>query len=158
MLDDGRPLRSVSAPEWFTRELGAVLRPWAGYGLLMLIPRRGAHSVWLFWHDDGSFRGWYVNLEQPHVWHAGGCDTRDELLDITCDEPRRWSWKDGDELEAAIEAGVLGPREGDRIRAEGRRVAELIEQWDSPFADGWETWRPAEGWLAPRLAPDWART
>lgn len=151
-------MRSVPVSELFTRGLSAVLRPWAGYGILMLIPRRGAHSVWLFWHDDGSFHGWYVNLEERHVWHADGCDTRDQLLDVWCDEPRRWSWKDEDELAAAVEARVLDPREADRVRAEGRRVVELIERWDSPFADGWEVWRPTQGWPTPGLHLDWART
>lgn len=121
----------------------------------MLVPRSGAHSIWLFWHDDGTFRGWYVNLERPHVWHPAGCDTRDDLLDLTCERPGEWHWKDEDELAAAVEAGAVPVSLAREIRLEGERVGRLIERWKSPFCDGWEAWRPEPGWAAPALPAGW---
>jgi len=110
----------------------------------MLVPRAGSHSIWLFWDDAGACRTWYVNLEQRHRWHASGCDTRDELLDIVCERPREWRWKDEDELEAALAFGVLDRERAVAVRAEGERVARVIERWDSPFSDGWDDWRRSE--------------
>lgn len=155
VLADGRRLRAVEASDWFTEALASVRRPWMGYGLLMLVPLAGAHSIWLFWDDDGVFRNWYVNLERRHDWHARGCDTRDDLLDVVCDAPGRWRWKDEDELGIAVAVGVITREDAAGIRAEGERVVAAIERWASPFADGWERWRPDPGWPAPELPPDW---
>jgi hypothetical protein len=158
VLADGRPLRAVEAAAWFTHELSSVQKRWGGFGLVMLFPLAGAHSVWLFWDDRGSFRNWYVNLERPHVWHRDGCDTRDELLDLVCDEPRRWRWKDEDELDIAVQEGVMTTERAVEVRAEGERVAGLIERWEPPFADGWERFRPDPAWPAPVLPAGWDST
>jgi hypothetical protein len=156
VLADGRPLRAVEPEAWFSSDLGSVRRPWSGDALVMLVPLAGAHSVWLFWDEGGAFQNWYVNLERPHVWHADRCDTRDTLLDLVCDAPRRWSWKDEDELEVAVAVGAMTREDATGVRAEGERVAAAIERWESPFGDGWERWRPEPGWPAPVLPADWA--
>ena len=155
VLADGRPLRAVEPEAWFSDDLASVRRPWSGDALVMLVPLAGAHSVWLFWDEDGAFGNWYVNLERPHVWHANGCDTRDTLLDVVCEAPRRWRWKDEDELEIAVAVGAITREDAAGIRAEGERVVAAIERWVSPFADGWERWRPDPSWPAPELAADW---
>lgn len=124
----------------------------------MLVPRDAAHSIWLFWDDAGPFRTWYVNLESRHRWHATGCDTRDELLDVVCGAPRQRRWKDEDELEAALVHGVLDHGEAAAIRAEGACVTSLIDHWQSPFADGWERWRADPAWPLPVLPSDWDET
>ena len=155
VLADGRPLRAVEPEAWFSDDLASVRRPWSGDALVMLVPLAGAHSVWLFWDEDGAFGNWYVNLERPHVWHANGCDTRDTLLDVVCEAPRRWRWKDEDELEIAVAVGAITREDAASVRAEGDRVVAAIERWASPFADGWERWRPDPGWPAPELPADW---
>jgi hypothetical protein len=155
VLADGRPLRAVEPEAWFSDDLASVRRPWSGDALVMLVPLAGAHSVWLFWDEDGAFGNWYVNLERPHLWHANGCDTRDTLLDVVCEAPRRWRWKDEDELEIAVAVGAITREDAVGIRAEGERVVAAIERWASPFADGWERWRPDPSWPAPELPPDW---
>ena len=121
-----------------------------------LVPLAGAHSVWLFWDEGGTFQNWYVNLERPHAWHAEGCDSGDTLLDLVCDAPRQWRWKDEDELEVAVAVGAMTREDAAGVRAEGERVAAAIERWESPFGDGWERWRPETGWPAPVLPADWA--
>jgi hypothetical protein len=155
VLADGRPLRAVEPEAWFSDDLASVRRPWSGDVLVMLVPLAGAHSVWLFWDEDGAFGNWYVNLERPHLWHANGCDTRDTLLDVVCEAPRRWRWKDEDELEIAVAVGAITREDAVGIRAEGERVVAAIERWASPFADGWERWRPDPSWPAPELPADW---
>src|SRR4051794_38216819 len=105
VLADGRGLRDVPLEERWRHPRATRIRPWRGGDLVMLFPRGRAFSLWLF-RDDGRFRGWYVNLEDGHVFGDGTIDTRDGILDIwipaKTGEPQ---WKDEDELEAAARQG-----------------------------------------------------
>src|SRR6266545_1746453 len=79
-VDDHRPRRLAEqlAAEWRT-----VPTTWRGHGILMFFPAGApAYSVWWFFGDDGDFRGWYVNLEEPAVRHDDHLDTVDHALDI----------------------------------------------------------------------------
>jgi hypothetical protein len=155
VLADGRPLRAVPARERFGHARTTTYRPWRGPGILKIYPRDGAHSIWLFWHESGDHHGWYVNLEERHRWRPWGLATRDQVLDLWCERPREWEWKDEDELAVAVEVGRLSAREASDIRAEGERVARMIEAWAPPFSDGWEHWRPPPEWPVPELPADW---
>lgn len=151
VLADGRGLRECSLEERYTLPRASRIVPWRPAGILMLFPRAAAHSIWVF------PSGWYVNLERTHTWHERGCDTRDHVLDIWCDRPREWRWKDEDELEDAVVHGVVTQGQADEIRGEGERVARMIERWEPPFSDGWEErWRPDPAWPLPELPDDWA--
>ncbi len=46
-------------------EWDVELRTWKGPGRLELTPFGRRHSIRLFRGDDGTFRGWYVNLQAP---------------------------------------------------------------------------------------------
>jgi hypothetical protein len=157
VLANGAPLRSVALEQRFVamRREEPALQPWRGEGILMLFPEEGAHSVWVFWRDDGSLWGWYVNLEARHVRRGNVLDTRDHVLDLWCERPGEFAWKDEDELELAVEHGFVTPELAVEIRAEGERVARMIEAWEPPFSDGWENWRPDPSWPLPVLPPDW---
>lgn len=157
ILADGRGLRECTLEERYALPRSSRVGPWRGEGILMLLPEAAAHSIWLFWKAPDEFWGWYVNLERVHVWHERGCDTRDHVLDISCERPREWEWKDEDELEQAVELGIVAPEQAAEIRAEGERVAAKIERWEPPFGDGWERWRPDPAWPQPVLPPDWER-
>jgi len=154
VLADGPGLRECSLEERYTLPRSSRVMPWRGEGILMLLPRAAPHSVWLFWNADG-FWGWYVNLERRHIWHDRGCDTRDHVLDLWCERPRGWEWKDEDELEEAVAYGIVARAHADEIRADGDRVARMIERWQAPFSDGWEEWRPDPSWPQPVLPRDW---
>ena len=41
------------------------------------------------------------------------------------------------------------------FRREGERVIAAVEAGGSPFADGWERWRPDVGWRTPALPAGW---
>ena len=157
ILADGRGLRECTLEERYTLPRSSVVSPWRGEGILMLFPEAAAHSVWLFWNATGDFWGWYVNLERKHAWHERGLDTRDHVLDLWSERPREWQWKDEDELEQAVVHGIVPEAYADEIRAEGERVAGLIERWEPPFSDGWDRWRPDPAWPQPELPEDWAR-
>jgi hypothetical protein len=157
VLDDGSPIRSVPESERYRRGRASALQPWHGEGIVMLLPRApAAHSIWLFWRSPDDFWGWYVNLEAPHAWHARGCDTRDHILDIFCETPGEWQWKDEHELAEAVANGAVTASFADGVRAEGERVAAMIERWDPPFCDEWEVWRPDPSWPVAELPEDWA--
>jgi hypothetical protein len=107
-------------------------------------------SVLLFHHEDGSFRGWYVNLEQPQERTRFGFDIEDELLDIWVQPGKEPELLDEDELEEAIQRGFVSADSARRIRANGARVLA-----SPPWPTGWEDWRPDPGWQVPTLPPGW---
>jgi hypothetical protein len=100
----------------------------------MLMPPKGAYSVWWFF-DEGSFSGWYVNLEAPVVTPQ-----------------RRWQWKDAEEFDRRIGHPLyFDSTEAKAIRAEGERLIELIEAGDFPFDGAHTGFRPDPAWPWPRL-------
>jgi hypothetical protein len=147
---DGRPTRDLPLDERYRGEWGAAIRTWDGAGLTIVARDGSAYAVWIFTHEDGMFRGWYVNLEQPWTRTDVGFDTRDHTLDIVIDPDGEWHWKDEDELEAAVDQGHHLREEADAIRAEGERV---LADW--PFPTGWEDWRPPAEWEPAQLPAGW---
>jgi len=121
-----------------------------GAGQLRLSRAHEPFSVHLFRHPDGSFRGWYLNLEQPQTRTALGFDFEDELLDIWIEPGSEPRWLDEEELEEAVRRGVFSAARAAEIRANGERV--LAER---PWPTGWEKWQPDPGWQAPDLPPGW---
>ena len=107
-------------------------------------------SVFLFRHRDDSFRGWYVNLEQPQKRTPLGFDFEDELLDIWIEPGREPRWLDEDELEEAVRRRLFTAARAAEIRAKGERMLAL-----QPWPTGWEDWQPDPGWQAPSLPPGW---
>jgi hypothetical protein len=125
-------------------------RAWFGSGCLELTPPVRAHAIRLLRDDDGSFRGWYVNLQAPLRRRADGFDTRDLQLDLVVEPGGAVTWKDEDHLEQAVELGLLGEDDARLARAEAERV---LAEW--PFPTGWEDWRPDPGWELPQLPAGW---
>jgi len=156
MLADGAAIRSLPLDQRFVAERTVAATTWAGEGIVQLYPREGAHSVWIFWQDDGSFWGWYVNLEARHHRWSGGIDTRDHILDLWISADGEPWWKDEDEFEWFIEAGRISSTEADEIRAEGEAVLERYRRRLPPFDAGWET-RPRPRRNPLPLPDDWAR-
>jgi hypothetical protein len=107
-------------------------------------------SVFLFQHDDGTLRGWYVNLERPQQRSAHGFDYEDELLDVWVAVGAEPELLDEDELEEAVTRGFFTPERAAEIRANAERVLA-----DPPWPTGWEEWRPEPGWELPALPPGW---
>jgi Protein of unknown function (DUF402) len=119
-------------------------------GQLRVTRRDDPFSVFLFTNHDGSFRGWYVNLERPQQRTELGFDYEDELLDVWValgDEPELL---DEDELEEAVQRGFVSGEHAATIRATAERVLA-----EPPWPTGWEDWRPEPGWQVPVLPPGW---
>ncbi|HEY4347073.1 MAG TPA: DUF402 domain-containing protein [Gaiellaceae bacterium] len=153
---DGSDLRTIPLDERWTKERIAKRSPFTLIGsrgpgrLIMVFPRGSAYSVWVFRAPE-RLHGWYVNLEDPHVFGARTISTRDHVLDIwvpgDTGEPK---WKDEDELEAAVAAGVRSPEEAAAIRAGGERA------WNEhPWPTGFEDYVPDPACPPPELFDGW---
>jgi hypothetical protein len=126
-------------------------RAWDRRGeLVRLTPAGRAHSILHFHHADGSFRGWYVNLEEPLRRTPLGFDFEDHLLDLWIEPNGAWRWLDEDELAEGLASGLMDPETAAAARAEGERV---LAEW--PFPTGFEEWRPDPAWRLPELPPGW---
>jgi hypothetical protein len=149
VLADGRSLRDVPVAERWAHRRGAA-RQISPNAMLMLFPRGRAHSLWVMWRDE-RLLGWYVNLEDPHVFGDHTISTRDHVLDLWIPvETGEPIWKDEDEFAAAIDVGRIGGEEAGRIRAEGRSVIA-----DRPWPTGWEGWQTPSTWPLPTLPDGW---
>ncbi len=126
---------TASDMDW---ELAAVSPPWKTNILRLSVPGSD-HSVLLIW-DEGfrEMRLWYVNLEEPLRRTSVGFDYQDQFLDVEISPDRSsWRWKDEDELQEAVELGVISSERASELRAEGKRVIERMEanepSFESPF-------------------------
>jgi len=160
-LTDGREVREAALAERFLLPRMLTERTWRGTGILKLVPPAAAYSVWLFWNDDGSFRGWYGNLEDVHHrWVDGSLgilDTSDHVLDVWCPPGGPPVWKDEDEF--AVVTGLPGwwtEQEGTAIRTQGAALMAAARRGDPPFDHAWTDFRPDPDWPVPRLPADWS--
>ncbi|MEU6483187.1 DUF402 domain-containing protein [Streptomyces sp. NPDC046887] len=155
VLADGRPVYEEPLATRYTAARTTARARWAGAGVLKLARPDEPWSVWLFWEQGWLFRSWYVNLEEPRTRWSRGVDSEDHFLDISVYPDRSWLWRDEDEFEQAQRSGLMGPEQARRVRAGGAAALETVRAWGSPFADGWEDWRPDPAWPVPRLPADW---
>ena len=150
---DGRDLRRLPLDERWGPRIPS-LRPFhfdEGAGRLVIVfPRGRAYAIWIF-RGPARVIGWYVNLEDPQVFAGRTISTRDHILDLWVpEESREPRWKDEDELEAAVAAGMRTSSEADAYRAEGERVIR-----ERPWPTGWEEAEPDPSWPAPELFDGW---
>ncbi len=108
-----------------------------------------SYSVLAIWDDDGKgITNWYVNLEKPFERHGRGYDFEDLFLDVVISgNLREWRWKDEDELDEAVSAGLLSHKQAQDTRMVGEQVIALASTNGSPFSDGWEKWKPNPQWV-----------
>jgi hypothetical protein len=121
---------------------------WRGsHGSLVLIRPGDAYAICHFWEgDERSFKGWYVNMQEPFAREGRSYFTQDQELDIWIEPDGTWRWKDEQELEDWIGRGRFTREEVTEIRRVGERV---VADW--PFPTGWEGWTPDPGWDVPTL-------
>lgn len=148
---DGRAVREVELAERFRGERVQTRGVWHGPGVLRVAPSGASWSVWHFRDADGSHRGWYVNLERPHVRDAQNIYTQDYVLDLWVTPDRAVFRKDEDELVAAARAGRFTRDEVERIWLLAALAEEAVREWREPFSDGWDTWTPDADWPVPTL-------
>lgn len=155
---DGRHLRQVPFADWPSVPKAYDERPWSGTDTLMLHPRTGDYSVWLFMEPGGGLRHWYVNLELPAIrWRVdglAGLDTIDYDLDVVVQPDLTWAWKDEEEfIERLAYPDVYWVGDGEAVRAEGRRIAKLAEAGEFPFDGTMTDYRPDPSWPVETVLP-----
>jgi Protein of unknown function (DUF402) len=119
-------------------------------GQIRLLRRGEPFSVFLFLNDDESFRGWYVNIEHAQRRTPLGFDYEDDLLDVWKPVGGDPELLDEDELDEAVDHGLVSHERAAEIRASAARVLA-----DPPWPTGWEEWKPEAGWRLPELPPGW---
>ncbi|MFK3835803.1 DUF402 domain-containing protein [Microbacterium sp. NPDC087868] len=87
-----------------------------------MIPLTQPWQVLHFWNPDGTFAGWYVNLESEKHRDRLGLVAVDWHLDLLISADYEVEWKDEDEAAAAVQTEYL--REEDLVRA--RSAGDLI--------------------------------
>ncbi|GAC1672216.1 MAG: DUF402 domain-containing protein [Candidatus Dormibacteraceae bacterium] len=122
---------------------------------LWLIEPEAWHAVWVSFLPDGRHFGWYVNLQEPCRRTKNGIQAMDLMLDILVSPDRTWRWKDEDEFDAVIAAGLYSDATVLAVRNEAESVIRRIEQHAAPFDDTWIAWRPPAEWKLPVLPHGW---
>jgi hypothetical protein len=148
--DDGVELRIPDRP-WHLE-----LHPHGDSGVLSFAWPDTPYAILLIQNEDGSPRGWYVNLQTPLARTPVGFDTVDHALDVLVSLDREsWTWKDEDELTEAIALGLFTEADAASFHYWGERAVEHLVLRLPPFDDAWEGWRPDPSWPVPALPDGW---
>ena len=128
---------------------------WTFGGTLRLSIPGASYSVIRLSNVDGSLYQWYINLEEPLRQTDIGFDYQDNILDVVV-QPNLtdWIWRDEDELEEVVAAGLLSKAKATALYAEGTAAVALLQSGKSVF-NGWANWRPDPSWPVPALPPGW---
>jgi hypothetical protein len=122
---------------------------------LWLIEPDSWHATWVSFLADGSHLGWYVNFQEPLERTADGIQAMDLMLDIIVSPDRTWHWKDQDEFDAVVAAGLYSDATVRAVREEAQSVIHQIENQSAPFDEQWLKWRPPDEWTIPSLPAGW---
>lgn len=128
---------------------------WRGHGVVHLHRPGDAHAVWVFWQGpERNCLGWYLNLQEPFTRTALGIDTLDHELDIVAKLDLSWSFKDAELMDSCIELGRFTIEEVERIKAEGDRLGQSLDNGEQWWDPAWSTWTPPLNMSAPASLPD----
>lgn len=144
-----------SPRRWHDGQWRLVDSTWRLGESLILVHPDELRATWLTWLPEGTFAGWYVNLQSELRHTRLGFDLTDYQLDIVVRPDRTWQWKDEDEYAIAVEAGTISRELAEKVREEASRTVRAIETNGRPFSEGWENWRPQESLPRPMLTPGW---
>jgi predicted RNA-binding protein associated with RNAse of E/G family len=150
---EGAPLHAfvdVEGDAWEVRPT-----TWTETNALSFAEEGRPHATLAFWDAAWGFLGWYVNLQTPLRRTPIGFDYLDQELDAWIRPDGSWGWKDEDELERSVGAGIWTPAEAERLRREGEDAVERVVRGRPPFDRDWSSWRPDPAWRTPELPPGW---
>jgi uncharacterized protein len=116
-------------------------------------------AVLAMWDPEWNFRLWYVNVEDPLRTTPVGFDTSELVLDLVVEpDLRAWRWKDEEELDEAVRAGVFTREDATAFRRAAERGRRRVMEREPPFDADWTRWRPDPAWPVVPVLPDgWDR-
>ncbi len=153
---DGRDPRQIPLHERFQGPLFNAASTWTG-SVLRVIPYSEPYQVLHFWDESGEFACWYINLETPKTRVGHFLDSVDLHLDVIVDPSGDHSWKDADEVVAALGTAHLDA--ADLVVAREAVVGLLSgpEALMETIGD-WRAFEPDPAWQVPLPLPDDWRT
>lgn len=122
---------------------------------LWLIEPNSWHAVWVSYLPDGRHIGWYINFQEPYRRTNNGLQAMDLMLDILVSPDRAWRWKDQDEFDAVVAAGLYSGATVRAVREDAEAVIRGIEERSAPFDEPWPEWWPSTRWAIPVLPAGW---
>jgi protein associated with RNAse G/E len=129
---------------------------WHTNRLLHVIEVDKYYSTVYFWnHENNEFLFYYINFQLPFRRNHCSIDTLDLDLDIVINPDFSFEWKDLDDYQRAIEAGVIQPQWADEIEIEKAEVLHRLEKREYPFDNSWLDWGPDPDWSTPTLPNGW---
>lgn len=116
----------------FTAAIVPDLGSHAYFDQIRVSPTGQAWSAWAFFAEGSRhFAGWYVNFEEPHVRDSGTVYTSDHVLDLWVEPDGTTVRKDEDELELAVEQGVLDLDQASAILSTCASVESMVAHHQS---------------------------
>ena len=123
---------------------------WRGHGVLMLQRPDEMYAVWVFWEgSERRFAGWYLNIQEPFRRTPAGYDTQDLELDVLVDGDGSWTLKDDEALPERVAEGRFTSEQIAAIRAQGRRITDMLDAGERWWSEGWASWTPDPSWPVP---------
>mgnify|MGYP005624601723 CR=1 FL=1 len=147
----------LSAETMAAKEWTMAPRNWHTSGTLRLKNPRSMWSLWVFFEPEMTgVRGWYINIDAPYKRTHLGFDTWDMFLDVVVQPDRKtWRYKDEDEFQEAIDAGIFSELEAQNVWDAAAQALQIIAENRKPFNSVWGTWRPDPNWKLPQIPRDW---
>lgn len=151
VIADGSDIRSLEGADRFTAPRAQAVRDWTGSGILAVFQPKTMYSVWFFETQSGLRDSYYINIELPFTRTAEGIVSSDLVLDVVVKADHSFTYKDGDELEFAHQAGVLTSTRVKEIQRAAADAIKTVNHWGFPFNAGFEVFKPDHSWQVPAL-------
>lgn len=129
---------------------------WHTNRALQVIEPGKFYSTVHFWdHASDEFLCYYVNFQLPFNRNDRIIDTLDLDLDLVVRPDYSFEWKDVDDYEKAVAAGVIAPEWSDEIETAKTEIFERIRKRAYPLDGSWLDWKPDPRWAPAKLPPHW---
>lgn len=125
--------------------------------LILLKPDEFYATIYIWQHETNLFQCYYINFQLPFQRSHCGFDTFDLELDLVIEADYNWRWKDAEDYQRGIEAGILLPEWVRGLEKAQKHVFEKLEQRQYPLDGHWLDWKPDPAWTAPKLPENWDR-
>jgi hypothetical protein len=128
---------------------------WRTSHFLILLKPDDFYSIIYIWEATNAFLCYYVNFQLPFQRSHCGFDTFDLELDLVIKPDYSWRWKDVEDYQRGIAAGILIPEWVRGLETAQKDVFDRLEQRRYPLDGRWLDWKPDPVWMAPKLPANW---